>query len=111
MLEDDVEVAGTPVAKGQQLLTLLGAANRDPRTSTIPTRSTSVAGPAPISFSAGIHYCLGAALARAEGQIVFDTLVDRYSTIEPAWSDDNPPAYRDNLVLRGLESLPVRLLR
>ena len=45
-----------------------------------------------------------------EGQIVFDALLSRYSTIEPAWSDDAPPAYRDSLVLRGLESLPVRLL-
>jgi hypothetical protein len=67
-------------------------------------------GPAPLSFSAGIHYCLGAALARAEGQIVFDSLLDRYSTIEPAWSDDERLRFRDNLVLRGLEALPVRLL-
>jgi len=62
------------------------------------------------AVSAGIHYCLGAALARAEGQIVFDSLLDRYSKIEPAWSDDAPLRYRDNLVLRGLEALPVRLL-
>ena len=111
VLEDDVEIAGTPVARGQQVLTLLGAANRDPRTFDEPdTFDIGRVGPAPISFSAGIHYCLGAALARLEGQIVFSTLVDRYSTIEPAWPDDQPPAYRNNLVLRGLESLPVRLL-
>ena len=111
VLEDDVEIAGTPVARGQQVLTLLGAANRDPRTFDEPdTFDIGRVGPAPISFSAGIHYCLGAALARLEGQIVFNTLVDRYSTIEPAWPDDQPPAYRNNLVLRGLESLPVRLL-
>ena len=41
---------------------------------------------------------------------MFDSLLDRYSTIEPAWSDDNTLRYRDNLVLRGLETLPVRLL-
>jgi cytochrome P450 len=111
VLDDDVEVAGTPVARGQQLITLLGAANRDPRTYHDPdTFDIGREGPAPISFSAGIHYCLGAALARAEGQTVFDALLNRYSTIEPAWQDDHPPAYRDSLVLRGLEALPVRLV-
>jgi cytochrome P450 len=112
VLEDDLEVAGTPVGKGQELLTLLGAANRDPRVYDDPdTFDIGRVGPAPISFSAGIHYCLGAALARAEGQIVFDALVTRYNAIEPAWSDDNPLVYRNNLVLRGLEALPVRLVR
>jgi cytochrome P450 len=110
VLDDGVEVAGTPVARGQQLLTLLGAANRDPRVYDNPDAfDIGREGPSPISFSAGIHFCLGAALARAEGQIVFDSLVNRYATIEPAWADDNPPPYRNNLVLRGLESLPVRL--
>jgi cytochrome P450 len=64
-------------------------------------------GPAPMSFGAGIHFCLGAALARAEGHVVFDELLDRFPMIEPAWSDR--PAYRDTIVLHGLESLPVRL--
>ena len=61
-----------------------------------------------MSFGAGIHYCLGAALARAEGDVVFDRLLDRFPIIEPAWSGDRPP-YRDSIVLHGLESLPVRL--
>ena len=111
VLADGVEVAGEPVEKGTEIITLLGAANRDPRTYDEPDRfDVARPGPAPLSFSAGIHYCLGAALARAEGHIVFGSLLDRYSTIEPAWTDDAPPAYRDSLVLRGLESLPVRLL-
>ena len=42
---------------------------------------------------------------------MFDTLVDRYATIEPAWPDDHPPVYRNNLVLRGLESLMVNVAR
>ncbi|MEN3272947.1 MAG: hypothetical protein V7636_1708 [Actinomycetota bacterium] len=111
VLVDDVEVAGEPVDKGTEIITLIGAANRDPRTYDDPDRfDVTRPGPAPLSFSAGIHYCLGAALARAEGQIVFGSLLDRYSTIEPAWADDAPPKYRDSLVLRGLEALPVRLL-
>ena len=107
-LEDGLEVHGTPIAKGEEVITILGAGNRDPRTYEHPDAfDVSRKGPAPLSFSAGIHYCLGAALARAEGQIVFDSLLDRYSTIEPAWTE---LTYRDNLVLRGLEALPVRLL-
>jgi cytochrome P450 len=112
MALEDVETAGVPVSKGEQVVTILAAANRDPRTYDNPdVFDITRTGPAPLSFSSGIHYCLGAALARAEGQIVFDSLLNRYSSIEPAWSDDDPLRYRDNLVLRGLEQLPVRLTR
>jgi cytochrome P450 len=108
-LADGLEVQGTPIPKGEETIVILGAANRDPRTygDTADTFDITRKGPAPLSFSAGIHYCLGAALARAEGQIVFDSLLDRYAAIEPAWTE---LTYRDNLVLRGLEALPVRLL-
>jgi cytochrome P450 len=57
-----------------------------------------------MSFGGGIHFCLGAALARAEGQIVFDRLLDRFSTMELA---GGPPAVRDSLTLRGLTDLRV----
>ncbi|HEX4906310.1 MAG TPA: cytochrome P450 [Acidimicrobiales bacterium] len=108
-LVDDIEVHGTPIAKGEEVITILGAANRDPRVYDDPdTFDISRKGPAPLSFSAGIHYCLGAALARAEGDIVFSSMLDRYRAIEPAWT---ALTYRDNLVLRGLESLPVQLVR
>jgi cytochrome P450 len=112
VLVDGVEVHGETVDKGTEIITLLGGANRDPRTygPTADDFDVTRPGPAPLSFSAGIHYCLGAALARAEGQIVFGSLLDRYRTIEPAWTDDAPLTYRDSLVLRGLEELPVRLL-
>ena len=110
-LVDEAEVNGQRFVKGEEVMTILAAANRDPRAYERPDDfDVKRNGPAPLSFSAGIHYCLGAALARAEGQIVFDSLLDRYSTIEPAWSDDDTLRYRDNLVLRGLETLPVRLL-
>jgi cytochrome P450 len=114
-LEDGLDIAGTPIPKGDQVMTMLGGANRDPRVYERPddfdvTRFSGAAhAPAPLSFSAGIHYCLGAALARTEGHVVFDSLLSRYRTIEPAWADDAPPVYRDSLVLRGLEALPVRL--
>jgi cytochrome P450 len=108
VLFEDVELHGERFDAGQQFVTLLGAANRDPRMFADPERlDVGRVGPAPMSFGAGIHFCLGAALARAEGHVVFDELLDRFPMIEPAWSDR--PAYRDTIVLHGLESLPVRL--
>jgi cytochrome P450 len=106
---EDVDVHGTAVAAGEQMVTLLGAANRDPRMFDEPDRfDVGRVGPAPMSFGAGIHFCLGAALARAEGYVVFDRLLGRFPVIEAAWSDERP-AYRDSIVLHGLESLPVRV--
>jgi hypothetical protein len=107
VLFEDVELHGQTFEAGTQFGTLLGAANRDPRMFDEPDRfDVGREGPAPMSFGAGIHFCLGAALARAEGHVVFDRLLDRFPVIEPAWSDR--PAYRDTLVLHGLQSLPVR---
>ena len=112
VLVNGVTVAGSDMAEGDLLITLLGSANRDPRAYPEPdTFDIGRSGPAPLSFSAGIHYCLGASLARTEGQIAFGALLDQFRNIEPAWSDDSPPRYRDNVVLRGLETLPVRLVR
>lgn len=105
---EPVEFHGMQIEAGQQFFTLLGAANRDGRMYPEPdtfdiTRETVQ----PMSFGGGIHYCLGASLARLEGQVVFDRLLDRFDTIEPAWGDERPK-YRDSIVLRGLEALPVR---
>lgn len=106
---EDMDVHGVEVKAGDQLVTLLGSANRDPRVFDDPDRlDVGRSGPPPMSFAAGIHYCLGAPLARAEGQVVFDRLFDRFATIEPAWGEERP-RYRDSIVLRGLESLPVRV--
>ena len=70
---------GLRVAAGEQFVTLLGAANRDPRVFDDPERfDVGRVAQAPMSFGAGIHYCLGAALARAEGHVVFDRLLERF---------------------------------
>jgi cytochrome P450 len=106
---EDVEIDGMSIAANEQFVTLLGAANRDPRAFDEPDRfDVGRAGQAPMSFGGGIHYCLGAALARAEGAVVFDRLLERFPVIEPAWGDERP-VYRDTIVLHGLESLPVRV--
>jgi cytochrome P450 len=109
MAYEDLDVHGVAVREGEQVVTLLGAANRDPRAFDDPERfdvgrTTSQL----MSFGAGIHFCLGAPLARTEGRIVFEQLLDRYDVIEPAWGEERP-RYRESIVLRGLESLPVRL--
>jgi cytochrome P450 len=103
---EDLDLFGVEVKTGENVITMLGSANRDPRKFTDPdTFDVTREGVAPMSFAAGIHFCLGAPLARAEGQVVFDRLLDRFTGIEPAWGDDRPP-HRDSLVLHGLESLP-----
>ncbi|MBV8958480.1 MAG: cytochrome P450, partial [Actinobacteria bacterium] len=59
----------------------------------------------PLSFGGGIHFCLGAALARVEGQVVLGTLIERY----PQFAQTGEPAWRENFTLRGLSKLPLSL--
>ena len=101
----DIEIGGHLIPQGHGVLTLLGAANRDPAVVDDPDRFDVGRSEVPmLSFGSGIHYCLGAALARLEGQVVLEALLDRFSTWTPL--RDNPP-WKDRLTLRGLASLPV----
>jgi cytochrome P450 len=103
----DVEIAGQMISSGEEVLTLLGAANRDPRRFT-DHEALDLGrdeGP-PMSFGSGIHYCLGAALARLEGQVCFARLLSRFKAVELR---DERVAYRDAITLRGLATLPVGL--
>ena len=103
----DADLVGEPVEEGTFVVTLLGAANRDPARFGAPD-CFDVArdeGP-PLSFGSGIHYCLGQALARVEGQVVFGRLLERYAAMELAADE---VAYRPSLTLRGLVDLPVAL--
>lgn len=103
---DDMEVAGCPVKKGDKIMLVLGAANRDPAAFVDPHRlDVTRDARRHVAFGGGIHHCLGAALARMEGHVAFTTLLDRFAAIELA----GPPSRRPNFTLRGLESLPVRL--
>jgi len=100
------EVAGEPVAPGATVVTLLGAANRDPGHFSDPDRFDvgRDEGP-PMSFASGIHYCLGANLARAEGQEVFRALRERFRDIELV----GELVQRPRTTLRGYEAVPVRV--
>jgi cytochrome P450 len=102
----DTEIAGTPVAAGSRVLVLLGAANRDPRRFTDPdTFDAGRAEGPPLSFGAGVHYCLGAVLSKMEGRIALPALLRRFPDLALA----GDPGERTTLMLRGYESLPVRV--
>jgi cytochrome P450 len=101
-----LEIGGQAVEPGSAVLALLGAANRDPQRFRDPDRlDLGRSEGSPLSFGSGIHYCLGAALARLEFAVVLDRLLDRFSTWELV---GGPPRHRDSLTLRGLVDLRVR---
>ena len=90
---------------GQFVSVMLGSANRDTAVFANADQLDITRKPNPhLAFGAGIHYCLGAPLARLEGQIAFTTLSRRFPNLRLA---DPTPRYRENYILRGLEALPV----
>ena len=102
---EELSVGGQTIPSGNLVLAMLGAANRDPARFRHPERlDVGRDEGAPMSFGGGIHFCLGAALARLEGQIVLDRLLDRFATMELV---GGPPTVRDSLTLRGLTDLRV----
>jgi len=102
---ESADVAGEPLARGEAVVVLQGGANRDPERFDHPEiLDVGRADNAPISFGWGIHHCLGAALARMEGEVVFNALLRRCRTIENRVDE---PEWRPTLTLRGLATLPV----
>jgi cytochrome P450 len=103
----DVEISGTAITAGQFVTCLLGSANRDPEVFEDPDTLDIGRDPCPhLSFSAGIHYCLGAQLARLEGEIALSRIVRRFPKLALATDD---LTWRPAPILRGLEALPVTL--
>jgi cytochrome P450 len=103
---EDVEVGGSVIAAGRAVIVFIGGANRDPGVFEQPDEFR-IDRPDPgrhLSFSLGIHHCLGAWLARLEGRIAIEELTRRYPALELAAR----PARRPLLVLRGFQSVPVR---
>jgi cytochrome P450 len=102
---EDVEFDGRHVKKGQGIMVLLGSANRDPEVFSEPDRLDLTRQEANhISFGRGIHHCLGASLARLEGRLTFEAIMERFADIR---MQTDRPVFRDNIILRGLEVLPV----
>jgi len=103
---EDIDWDGHQIKKGQQVILLLGAGNHDPAEFDRPEQLDIARGSKRhLSFGRGIHHCLGAPLARMEGQIAFQRLFDRHETIRLA----GDPRFKDHIVLRGVEALPVDL--
>ena len=103
---EDCEVNGFPVRKRDNVVVLMGAANRDREAFDDPDRLDVGRDEGPhLSFGRGIHHCLGAPLARLEGRIVLEMLLERFATIGLA---TYRPRFRRTIVLRGLEALPLR---
>lgn len=103
---DDVVVDDLELHAGQRVVTVLGAANRDPAVFTDPgALILDRAEGMPLSFGAGIHHCLGAALARLEGQIMLPRLLRAFPGLRLA----GKPVRRTGNTLRGYRSLPVAL--
>ena len=105
-LEDVDEIGGISLEKGRTVVCLLGSANRDPTVYPDPdlldiTRRDV----RPLSFGGGLHYCVGAQLARIEGEIAIATLLRRFPNLRLNKADR--PDRRPTFVLRGLNELPA----
>ncbi len=104
---EDVELGGLHVSKGESVLCLLGAANRDPDLYPEPdTLDITRKNIRPFSFGGGIHHCLGAQLARLEAEVAIATLLRRLPAL--TLDDMDTPEWRPTFVLRGLKRLPAR---
>jgi cytochrome P450 len=98
---EDVELNGQQIQEGDVVTAWLGAANRDPELFDAPEEFRPERSPnRHIAFGKGVHYCLGAPLARIEADVAFEVLLDRFETIE-ADLTDLQPLYS----LYGLESI------
>jgi cytochrome P450 len=103
--QQDTSLGGRRVRADTLVLTILAAANRDPAVYPDGHRFdiTRAGGPEHFAFSSGIHYCLGAQLARIEGEIAFRALSERLPRIRPA----GIPRQRPSASIRGFLELPL----
>lgn len=105
VLEDGVEIAGQPLQVGEEVAMLFGSAQRDPRRFADPDRFDVGRGDtAHIGFGGGIHFCVGAPLARQELEVSLAGLVRRFPDLTLA----REPAYQPNFVIRGLQALHLQ---
>jgi cytochrome P450 len=106
-LEDIDELGTRKIPKGETMLCLLGSANRDPAVYPDSPDRLDITRPnvRPLSFGGGIHFCLGAQLARIEAEIAISTLLRRLPDLR--LDDAENPEWRPTFVLRGLKRLPA----
>jgi len=106
-LEDIDDLGGKRIPKGESVFCLLGSANRDPAVFPDRPDQLDITRPnvRPLSFGGGIHFCLGAQLARIEAEIAISTLLRRLPDLR--LDDAENPQWRPTFVLRGLKALPA----
>jgi len=103
---EDMDIKGRQILRGQGMVLLLGSANHDGAVFTHPERLDITRHEAShIAFGRGIHHCIGAPLARLEGRIAFEALLERFTDLRLLTEQ---PQFKDNVVLRGLRTLPIR---
>jgi cytochrome P450 len=106
---EEVEIGGKTIRKRQAVIAVMGAANRDPDRFPDPDRlDIARRDNRHVAFGWGPHFCFGAALARIEGQVAFETLLRRLPDLDLA---PGPLTWRTNLGLRGLTALPLTFQR
>ena len=104
---EDVEMRGKTIKKDDRIRWFMSSANRDPNKFENPDVMDITRWPNPhVAFGAGIHHCLGATIARVEGQEVFSALADRYPDMELKTHDME---YQPSITFRSIKSLPVSL--
>jgi cytochrome P450 len=102
----DIELGGRTIRKGQAVMAVMAAANRDPERFPDPDRfDVARTDNRHLAFGYAAHFCFGAALARVEGQEVFEAVIRRLPDME---LQPGPLTWRNNLGLRGLNTLPVK---
>jgi cytochrome P450 len=103
---EDMEVDGLRLRRGETVVTLLGAANRDPaRFSDADSFDVGRQGKDHLAFAWGLHFCLGARLARMEAQLIFAGLRDRFSRLDLT----EEPLRRPGLAFRSVDALRIRV--
>jgi len=103
----DLDLGGRAIRKGQRVFAFMNSANRDPEAFVDPDRFDLGRAENPhLTFGHGIHFCLGAPLARLEGQVTARRLAERLPRLALA---GGPPDWHDSLILRGVKALPVTL--
>jgi pimeloyl-[acyl-carrier protein] synthase len=107
VLLQDREIEGRQLRKGEQVMTILGAANRDPEVFKDPDRFDITRRPNPhLAFGAGRHTCLGSWFAKLQAKIGIRAFLDRFPHLE---FGDEAPVWHSTLSFHGLKSLPVRV--
>jgi cytochrome P450 len=103
---EDLEYKGVALRRGDRVGLLYGSANRDPRAFERADQFDVARTPnRHFGFGTGVHFCLGAPLARLELEVLFSALLEQFAGVR---LEGEPPRHRPGLVFRGLPALPVR---